>query len=69
MELANNCITKVLMGMELWITKVNWVNGFGAMFLSFWDAMQKYFLRLTGQVERQAQVNRNPSPVRFATIA
>jgi len=57
------------MGTELWITKGNWINSFGAMFLSFRDAMQNYFLRLIGQVERQAQVNRNPSLVRSSTNA
>jgi hypothetical protein len=69
MELSNTCITTALVGMELWIAKGNWVNGFGAIFLGFRDAMQKYVLRLIGQVEWQAQVNSNPSPIRSATNA
>ena len=64
LELANTCIASALMGMDAWITKGNWKNGFGSMFLGFRDAMQKYYLRLTGQVERQIQVHKSATPLR-----
>ena len=34
------------------------------MFFGFRDAMQKYYMRLTGQVERQIQVHKSATPLR-----
>jgi hypothetical protein len=48
MQVANKSIDFALFGMEKWITNGNWEHGFGTMFLGFRDAMQKYYLRLTG---------------------
>jgi hypothetical protein len=52
MNTANACITTTLSGMDTWITKSNWEHGFGGIFLGFREAMQKYYLRLNGQVIR-----------------
>jgi hypothetical protein len=38
--------------MEKWISKGNWKNGNGKMFLNFTDIRAKYELRLSGKVER-----------------
>ena len=37
--------------------------------LGFRDAMQKYYLRLTGQVERQIQVHKSATPLRTSENA
>jgi hypothetical protein len=69
MQVANKSIDFALFGMEKWITKGNWEHGFGTMFLGFRDAMQKYYLRLTGQVIRQVAVHLNVTPMRTAQNA
>jgi len=69
MELANRCIESALLAMDKWITKGNWNNGIGAMFLSFRDAMHKYYLRLTRRVERQSQVHKSTAPMRTSDSA
>ncbi len=69
MLVANKSIEFALFDMEKWITKGNWEHGFGSMFLGFRDAMQKYYLRLTGQAIRQAAVNLSVTPMRTAQNA
>ncbi len=64
MLVAIKSIEFALFDMEKWITKGNWEHGFGSMFLGFRDAMQKYYLRLTGQVIRQAAVNLSETHMR-----
>jgi len=56
MVLANKYINIALLDMHKWIDKGNWANGYGAAFIGFRDCMQRYYLRLTGQLVRQTQV-------------
>jgi hypothetical protein len=51
------------------MAKGNWKNGFGNMFIDYIDAMQRYYLRLTGQAIRQAQVNKSATPSRTSEHA
>jgi len=65
MVLANRCIeSDALLGMDTWIGKGSWQNGFGEMFLNFRDAMQRYCLRLSGQNIRQTQAHKLFAPLR-----
>ena len=64
MTLANKFIDIALLDMSRWITKSNWPNGYGAVFIGFRDCMQRYCLRLTGQAVRQAQVYTSVAPLR-----
>ncbi len=56
MQLANKYIDIAMMGMDKWVDKGSWANGYGAAFISFRDCMQRYYLRLPGQLVRQTQV-------------
>jgi len=56
MVLANKYINIALLDMDKWIDKGNWANGYGTAFIGFRDCMQRYYLRLTGQLVRQTQV-------------
>ena len=66
MALANQCIESALLGMDTWITKGNWENGFGEMFIDFRDSMRRYYLRTTGQSIRQIAVRDSANPLRTA---
>ena len=63
-KLANTFIDIALSDMQKWIGKGTWSNGYGAAFIGFRDCMQRYYLRLTGQVARQAQVYTSVAPLR-----
>ena len=60
--LANKCIADALLGMDKWIFKGNRKNGLVAIFLDCRSAMQRYYLRLTYQTIRQAQVHKSANP-------
>jgi hypothetical protein len=66
MAAANRYIDSALLGMDTWITKGNWQNGFGEMFIQFRNSMQIYYLRVSGQSIRQAQVQKTITPLRTA---
>jgi hypothetical protein len=67
---ANKNISSAMLGMDSWIGKGNWKDaGFGDIFLCYRDCMNKYYLRLTGQAERQIQVNRSLLPLRTSENA
>ena len=69
MALANRCIESALLGMDAWITKGNWENGFGEMFIDFRDSMRRYYLRTTGKSIRQAAVRESATSLRTADNA
>jgi hypothetical protein len=52
--LANKHMVDAFVDMEKWITRGNWKNSGGLMFLNFRDIMGKYKLRLPGQLQRQS---------------
>ncbi len=64
MALANRCNESALLGMDAWITKGNWENGFGEMFIDFRDSMRRYYLRTTGQSIRQTALRESVTPLR-----
>ncbi len=64
MKLANKYIDIALLDMNKWIDKGNWANGFGAAFIGFQDCMHMYYLRITGQLVRQAQVHTSVAHIR-----
>ncbi len=63
MALANQYIESALWGMDTWITKGNWENGFGEMFIDFGDSMRRYYLRTTGQSIRQTAMRESATPL------
>ncbi len=69
MALANRCIASGLLGMEAWIAKGNWQNGYGAMFINFRDSTKRYYLRVSAQTDRQVQVRESMTPLRNAENA
>jgi hypothetical protein len=57
------------MDMEKWITRGNWKNGGGLMFLNFRDIMGKYELRLSCQLQRQSTLSASAGPARTSETA
>ena len=64
-DMASKCITESLIrDMEKWISKGNWENGGGQMFLNLKDLLAKYELRLSGFLERQTTLDGSYAPAR-----
>ncbi len=69
MGATSRFIDSTLLSMNAWIINGNWQNGFGDMIIQFKNYMHRYYLRVSGQSNRRAQVQKNVTPLRTAKNA